>query len=229
MQSEIADKIKKLLALAKRSTFAAESASAMAKAQALMLEHGIEESKLIDTEAAAVAEHVGEAVLQYAKRVDNWKYRLAATLAKSNGCFIYQNRHGMIIVGTKANSERVHTLYAYCIDAVEDLCKLPKFRGNGKTWNNNFKHGCVDAIKEAIKQEIAYLRQRFQIANDCRALVVIDKLPVQAANAQSIATKLHNLTSSSSGGSASFDAHARSAGRQAGAGIYSGSKPRIGA
>ena len=220
------EKINKLLAKAKcESISPEESAAFFGKAHALMLEHKIEQAELdlTEDENPETEEEQLNSEDKGKRKLATWKAQLGLVISKANGCFIYQNGSRIVLTGKKSDTDTVRYLYQYCIREIDRLTKVHA-SGNGRTYSNNFRLGCVDAIRQAIKAEVEAKKQKYA-ANE-RALVVLNQAPISAKEAERHvkgSTRLSRTRKSSR-----YDEGARSAGREAGSNIYGGSRRRVG-
>ena len=178
----VMDKIRKLLKLGE-SPNEHESALAIGKAQALMEEHRIEAAML------EVPEEEDEEVREWEEPLHTnsayWQGSLSVILADANGCFVWRSRKGTIVVGKASNANAVRYLLGYCVREINRLARI-KGSGNGRTWTNNYRIGCVQGISAAIKAERdevrADIRRKYaeakKIPND-RALVTVEQALVK--------------------------------------------------
>lgn len=230
MNKETLLKIKKLMALANGSSFQEEAASALGKAQALMLKHKVTQAMLEDT-----VEEDGESIESFyesplneedrgKRKLSMWKYRLTSVLCQFNGCYVFQSGCHLILVGKPSDVDAVRYLYGYCRREVDRLTAL-NCKGHGRTYANNFRIGCVEAIREAMNFEQAEIRKQFDHDKDEKSLVVIDKtlakIQRDRQDSRAFATNKFRLRSGS-GSSYRGDSAARNAGKSAGSSIYKG-------
>lgn len=222
----IIEKIQKLLAKAEGTNNPNESAAFFGKAQALKIQHQIDEAELecftseeeFKTEAEPLnTEDKGK------RQVATWKASLGIVLTKNNGCFLYQSGPRLVITGKPSDVATVRYMYSYCVGQINRITKA-NCKGLGATYANNFRLGCVDAIHKAINMEIKAKKEQY--SGNERALVVIDKVLVDAKQAESFVRAGANLRQKAS--NSRYNSNARSHGRQAGSGIYGGSSTRIG-
>lgn len=232
----IGEKIKKLLALAANNPSQAESASALAKAQALMTEHKIEQATL---ENSAPNEEDIFSGLGAEEGVTGayWKVTLASALGYANGVFIYKSGKTIGLVGKKSNIQTLTYMFQYCLSEIERLSKA-NCKGLGHSYANDFKRGCVSAISEAIRLERANLERRMReqaaAVNGERGLIVLNNaiakinrdfdLAKQAAYSPKSGLKLR--AGSYSGTRIKTSGFGE--GQKAGASIYPGSRSKIG-
>ena len=234
----IAEKIRKLLALAANNPSQAESASALAKAQALMTEHKIEQA-ILDASKPTPQEENIFTMLGKEEGVNRayWKLDLAATLGRANGVFIYKSGGAIGVVGKKSNIQALSYMFAYCISEVEKLSKL-HCKGLGHSYANDFKRGCVSAIGIAIEKEREALertmRERASALNGERGLIVLNnaltainadtRLAREAAYSPESGLRLRK----GSYGGTRVKTSGYGDGQKAGSSIYPGSSSRIG-
>lgn len=232
MDTKLIDKLTKLFAVAERSSFPEEAASALGKAQALMTEHKISMEALKEAEGGATEEEIktfeGEPLNSSDKGKVNsstWKNVLAQVLSRNNGCYVFKRRAQIIITGTPTNVASVRYLYAYCVKEIDRLTKL-NGKGKGRTFCNNFRLGCVEAVTQAIKKEYDEIRNR-ALANS-KQLVVVDKVLQKYKDDYNSAKRFVNskyrLRSSSASCRGSEEGKAE--GLRAGQGIYKGNSSR---
>ena len=220
----IMKKISKLMKKAKDSASTPEeSALFLAKAQGLMLEHKISLSELEDHDEPLKQGIRLNTEDASKKKVAYWKKYLAAILCKHNGCFIFQSGNKLSLAGKESNLRAVEYLYKYCLEEIDRITKL-NTKGLGRTYANNFRYGCVDAIRDAMKEEIKAKREHY--AKNEKALVVLDNVLVEAQQAETfVKTKVNLRTSNAKSGRAHNGA--RQHGRDAGANIYGPSRRAI--
>ena len=224
---EIEIKIKKLLALAGNNPSREEAAAALAKAQALMTEHHIEQLQVTDVEE--------DDLLTFWDKDDGisgalWKSDLAYCIARANNCFCYTSGKSIGVCGKPSNIKTANYIVAYCITQINSLSDSHA-KGLGRSYVNSFKLGCVHAIREAIERERKESEARMlaiaAASNDCRAVVRLDNALAiskrEYARAESTARSKVKLRSVSSP-SRKLNGSGYRAGKTAGAGIYGSSK-----
>ena len=234
----IAEKIRKLLALAANNPSQEESASALAKAQALMTEHKIEQAILDSSKPTAQEENIFSMLgAQEGVTGAYWKVTLAGVLGDANGVFIYKSGKAIGVVGKKSNIQALTYMFAYCIGEIEKLSKL-HCKGLGHSYANDFKRGCVSAIGNAIRKEREALEQtmraRASAANGERGLIVLNnaltkinediKLAKNAAYSPDSGLRLRR----GSYGGTRIKTSGFGDGQKAGSSIYPGSRAKIG-
>ncbi len=225
-ESSIIRKIQGLLKIAERSTFPDEAASALSKAQALMLEHKIEADSMGETDNEQVKSFNEPLNADHGKMLASWKMRLAMVLTKNNGCYCYTSGGRIVLVGKPSNADRVRWLFGHCVKSTDKLTKL-HCQGEGRTYANNFRLGCIDAIATSIETEKANLIKKLQDNCNERGLVVISQLPIESREARRHLIGKVKLTSKASGQSR-YNHSARSHGQRIGSAIYNGNKRSIG-
>lgn len=159
MDEKILEKVRKLLALG-TSNNANESAAAVAMANRLMEQHQITEAMLTPADAP------DEPVREWEDPLDTeghstWRGRLAIFLAKANRCHVIRDaKKNIRIIGRASDTNAVRYLHAYCTRETDRLAA--QYKGNGKTWLNNYRLGVVDAIGAKIDEESAALRREMR-------------------------------------------------------------------
>jgi hypothetical protein len=150
-------KVQKLLRLATSSN-QHEAALAAAKAQELIDENNLADA-LLQLDGAAV--EADEPIIDYGSRealddsspgkLIRWRTALASRLCTVNGCRLWRD-HGILhIVGRPSDVSAVRYLYGYLAFEVERLAKV-NGSGCGRTWLNNYRLGCVDAINHRLHE-----------------------------------------------------------------------------
>jgi len=229
---EALQRVKKLLALS-QSDNEHEAALAMGRAQALMERFKIETATLDEPDTPDEPIEVWDDPLDNESR-STWKGRLGITLSRANGCTTYKSGRSQIITGRASNVQTVRYLYRYCVRSIDSLA-LANGRGNGRTWINNYRLGCVQAIGDAIRDEREATRSEMReaVAGDSMALIRVDNAITNIINEEKDSDRHMRAKVklvSSRGSSSRYNSSARSAGRSDGAGIYgSGSMGSIGA
>lgn len=232
----IAFKIRQLLKLAEKTTFPEEAASATAKASALMDKYKItlgavdqieKENPQIFQDSPLNEDDMND------RRRTRWKSSLALLLSMNHGVYMYTSGPRFICVGTPNNVATVRYLYSYCVKQIDSLT-AQLCRGQGRTYANNFRLGCVDAIALALKneREKTFAEARAEAcAKGSTELALVNRSILALQQEQKTAEALakekvpglrKNPTSYIRGNS-----NARSAGRKAGADIYSGQRGKL--
>lgn len=231
------EQIKKLLKLGESSN-ANEAAAAIAKAHALMFKHGIESSMLHENngtdEDEEVVEFFDPLFKPSGRQIPAWVVRLASMLGRSRGCQVYRSRwRDLSVLGRREDVAALRFLFEFCRREIEILARRNAF-GEGRTYVNNYRIGCVDAIAAAITAEQrAALAQIRAGATSERALVAIDNAVVKIKNRHTAAAEFGRKKLGlrpRSGHRINADAKARAAGLRDGASIYgraSGAKNRL--
>lgn len=233
---EALDRLRKLLALGE-SDNVNESAQAIARAQALMERFQITETLIAQDAVNPEPEEplrVWEEPIDRAQYMASWKSNLTWALCKPNGLYWFHRSGNIHVVGRASDAETVRYLFGYCAKEIDRLTKREAY-GKGHQYCFSFRMGCVDAIREAIKNEQFRVREEMRGAvPDERALIKLDNAlatsderhALAVAFARSKASGLHLR----SGGTSSFrnDASGHAHGQQAGRGIYPGRSRRGG-
>ncbi len=161
-RDKVIKRVRKLLALAEGKANEHESANALAQAQRLMDEYKLTQA-LVEAESDEDAPRTIEEELRSwedpidvmgGKKTVRWKGTLAFVLARANGCHVWWGYQGgkrtLNVIGGASDAAAVRYLYQYTIREIDRLSK--QYKGNGRTWLNNFKLGCVDAIKRKLRE-----------------------------------------------------------------------------
>jgi len=200
-----------------------ESAAAIGRAQALMERYQIEEAMIV--EEAEEAEEIRNWEDPIGRAGAAWRGRLAASLARANSCGVYKTRGVLKVYGRATQVAALRYMFEYCEREIDRLAK--GYAGNGRVWINNFRLGCVDAIRKAIKDE------RERMHNEMRsrarategALVLVENAIVAVENEQKEVRSWGHRNLRLRNGSASqgtYHSGAREQGRRDGANIYPG-------
>ena len=151
-------KVRKLLQLATSSN-QHEAAMAAAKAQTLIDENNLADA-LLQLDGAAEAPE--EPIIDFGSRealddtspgkLIRWRTALASRLCQVNGCRLWRDSGVLHIVGRPSDVSAVRYLYGYLSHEVERLAKV-NGSGCGRTWLNNYRLGCVDAINHRLQEQ----------------------------------------------------------------------------
>ena len=178
--SKIAEKVRKLDALAKGTNHPEEAASAAAKAQALILEYNLTRAQL---EAAGEAETEKYGKTTYTKAYSTWRKQLITCVCKTNFCRAILSRDAagketMEVIGQASNIEMVLFLHEYIIREVTRMAReshRQDSRGvpQGKFFND-FCTGAVHVIvKRLTEQFAAQQAAKDHVGDQTRALVLV--------------------------------------------------------
>jgi len=223
-ESPIVEKIRKLLAKANGTTNANEAAAFLGKAQALQLQHRIDMMELRYVEEVCQIQSEPLNQQDLGKRsVARWKGFLANVLAEANGCYMYADGEKIMLAGKSSDCDTVRYLYAYCVNQIDALVYSLE-SGLGRTYYNNFRIGCVQAISSAITSETALMREHHN-ANE-RALMMLNQVAVDHETARRLVTSTMSISTSAT--RSRLDKEAQKLGREAGSSIYNRSNVRIG-
>lgn len=226
MDEKILEKIRKLLALGTSSNVN-ESAAAVAMANRLMEQYAITEAMLAPANAPE------EPIREWEDPLDTeghatWRSRLAVILARANRCQVIRDANKNIrIIGRASDTNAVRYLFTYCTRETERL--VAQYKGNGKTWLNNYRLGVVDAISMKIDEESAALRRTMRenavdpVALE-RGIVRVDERALAVRkHMEKLYPKLRNVTSRFTD-----EPHARDIGRRDGSNIALGGHAGLG-
>lgn len=235
MNPDVIRKIKALLAKeGADGTTPQEVAASVAMAMRLMEREGITRA-MLETEGRESEEHadIFDVPLDGGvhKSLITWKLRLATVISKSRGCYNWARGGAIELAGRPSDVDAVRYLYAYCAKEIERITKAHG-KGNGKTWSNNFKIGCVDAVAFSIENEKRAERDaRRAVATNPHALTVVNnaiaKIDGYFLQAKEIAETKLKFGKSRPGHVMANDYGARLAGQRAGASVYPGQRKAI--
>lgn len=147
MQSEVVDKIKKLLRLAKNGAGTPEGASARAIAERLMEKHGIhvspdEHKEIVISEGA------------------HWRSQVLTATARSQGCRVFKddgNHKQLAVIGKQLNVSRAIDMYMMLVPKIVTACN--------RMWKNyaerEFRNKSEDAIDMMERVVNALNRQTY--------------------------------------------------------------------
>lgn len=176
MSDQIVEKIQKLLKLG-TSDNEHEAAQAVAQAQKLMEKHNISQAMLTQLSSEEEEEETRswEDPLYDSMGTSRsqWRGYLGQTIAKANNSDVWTSGGKIFIVGRGSDVQTVRYLFAYCEKEIDRLSK--RYAGNGKGWINNYKIGCVNAIRDKLKEAKTSAREEM-IAEDSNAKNAIVKL-----------------------------------------------------
>jgi hypothetical protein len=197
----IADKVRKLLALATSSN-PHEAALAAARAQDLMFRYNLELSQ-VQTDRQGDSYVKQDVTLSGAKSGDrNWRRLLMATIARNTFCkAIYYSGRGtrdkreqMAIIGQRHNIKHCQYLYEYLARELERMERLAWDAYCAVTWTservhwltyaNNFYRGAVTEIERRLMEQRKASETAAEVEGQgdaSRALVVLTAQQLQEA------------------------------------------------
>lgn len=205
-----------------------EVAAAIAKATRLLEREGLTRAAL-EIEQQVTEEEIkiaNDPLWQAKERRSQWRMDLALVLTDHFGCFYFTRASSIMICGKPSNIDTVRYLFAYCEKEIDRLTK-ENCAGEGKTYSNNFRIGCTEAIDSAIRNEKASERdaQRKNATGNSTALVLVNnaiaRLDNEKADSANFAYSKLNFGAAKPMPMTSNDL-ARMHGRSAGANIYPG-------
>jgi hypothetical protein len=168
----IADKIKKLLALAQSSN-PHEASLAAARAQELMVKYALDEAQLAGT-PGRVEEKIESEAMEIGRRgaVQHWHTMLADALSRSFFCRVYFVPRGDIyMVGRSTDREALRATYLYLRGEITRMSHSawedarPTFAwahgaqlaGQGIKWIRAFHVGAVATVRERLTSNLRQL------------------------------------------------------------------------
>lgn len=156
-RSEIADKIRKLLALAEGAGTEAEAANAAGRAAALMARHQIEQAD-VDTLVRDVDDPMTQVETEGAGRLSGWRKTLSSGVAIGCGTYVLTVIGGKSrtrFYGRASDVETSLYLFATLTREIERLAKR-NAAGKGAAYANAYKLGAATTIYrrfEAMRRE----------------------------------------------------------------------------
>lgn len=174
--SNVHEKIRKLLKLAENNPSQEEAAAAAAAAVRLMEKHAIEEAEILGRGPEEVTTRTFSDSM---KNVTPWRGELASVVASAFGCAAIWRRYGkgadrlveLMIAGREKDIDAAIIARDYCQAEVEFLARRARIsRAEGRS----FRFGVVQAIREAIELERAMLRQKMRGEVSESSLMVVD-------------------------------------------------------
>jgi hypothetical protein len=167
----IADKIKKLLALAQSSN-PNEAALAAARAQELMVKYAIDEAQLAGTPGHVEEEIQSEPMSGKYGAVQHWHAQLADTIARSFFCRVYFVPRGDVyMVGRATDREALRATYLYLLGEITrmsdsawiaaraglPMLKSQQLGGYAIKWKRAFHVGAVATVRERLASNLRQL------------------------------------------------------------------------
>lgn len=217
---EAISKVRKLLALA-QSDNANEAANAAARAQEIMDKYSLQAAMLEMSDPASQPE---EQVKEFAdplvsgKFIWRWKTVLAMHVSKVNGCTLYNAGGAIKIIGRPSDAATVRYMFAYIVNEVERLGRRD-CAGEGLTYSNNFKLGCVDTIGARLQEQHQKFGEQAK-AEAGTAIVLVTaalaKVETRLATADAFMRRAVPGLHKTHAAPTRYDHTARNAGRQAG-------------
>ena len=160
-------KLDKLLSLAK-SPNEHEAALAAARAQALMMEHGITlNGKGLD---------VDEWLVNFSKQAENWRRVLWHGIAEANACHVFwRTMRGVgcrwYLIGRPDHIYNASLLGEYLLEVVEREVK--KQKGKGRSFMNSFRVGMAVKLRSRLMDTVITAKKE-GLSKEVTALVVVD-------------------------------------------------------
>lgn len=168
--AKIADRIRKLLALAERAGTPEEAGTAYATAQKLIAQHAISEEQLRQSRLGASTrsnEPIVSRIIYTSPvpQMPTWIGVLGMCLSEANGCEMAQshgpNREVVLKAwGRASDLEIVEELLRVIPGQVDALCNRSSF--SGRTAKNNFRIGAVTVICERMRAAVRDARRAIQ-------------------------------------------------------------------
>jgi len=205
-EQDIIQRIAKLLERANHSgTGEHEAAACAAMAQKLLLEHGLEvsrvknatgEKKSKDTTHSRIKMGVGKTIGY------DWCLTFAHSVARNTGCayLMYESTRELIFIGSPTDIQVAISLYTFLVDQSIRICKqrwdatgpvekANRFEGLFRKFRYPFMLGCSQRVADRMDAEY---REIVQKHDDDREKVSVDGQLVGAATALVVAKKDDN-------------------------------------
>lgn len=153
--NEAINKAAKLLRLSKSSN-PHEAALAGARAQEIITRFKLDAMSLEISEGEKPDEPIknfGDDPID--QKGGTWRWRLVLPVAKHNQCKLYLSGGKPCLIGRPSDVQTVRYIYGWLSQEVESLT-AKECLGNGRTYANNFRLGCVDTIQakfDAMRKE----------------------------------------------------------------------------
>ncbi|MDQ2096664.1 MAG: DUF2786 domain-containing protein [Tychonema bourrellyi B0820] len=189
--TNIVDKIKKLLALATSSN-ENESTAAAEKASLLLAQYNLSLADLGPNQQ----EEISESGVETTPRYVTWKMILLSGIAEANGCNAMRNTYTgtMFLVGTSTNLTVCTHLYEYLSHAIERRAKYRKGSGRGLAYLNAFRVGCATKLRQRLLEQKSEMEESgIPGVGDVAATPAIVVRSMFEKNQQAIAKYLETL------------------------------------
>lgn len=161
------DKIRKLLALASNNPNEEEAAVAMAKAQELMIKHGIEQDQLVEKKPGVV---YGEKV-EFDKW-EEWACGAASAVCGTKALF-YRSEGYFKFIGRPDNIQASAMLYLFICDQIEKLYKISLPKGMTQKERAMYRKSFKYAAASAVLRKAREIEQNTTIPGTSTELVVL--------------------------------------------------------
>jgi hypothetical protein len=89
-----------------------------------------------------------------ARSVPTWKIHLGTAVTRANNCRVLVGRGYLTIVGCPSDSDNARFIFAHVAEEIDRLTlRESRLLGKpGRTYLNNFRLGCVEAVKERLQE-----------------------------------------------------------------------------
>lgn len=159
MATTTADRVRKLLALAKNNPNVNEAATAFARAQEIAARHAIDLDTLSDDEhdtaPPLTVESIGRREIERMGKVVAWKASLLGVIASANRCKVFTGHDGsqrtLNAYGQPSDLDTVQYMYHAIRKEIDRLAR-DAARGKGRSWGRNFRLGAVHEIGQRLRQ-----------------------------------------------------------------------------
>ncbi len=236
-RDRLIDRIAKLLALANNNNSVEEAALAASRAQALMLEHEIDQATVELSDEPPELEDVVMDSIKLGKTRVSWKADLWYGIAEGNGCQGVTGPGGrgrlakLYAFGRQSNVETCRYMYQWLVKEVDRLAKQALAErdcpdmGANRRYANSFRAGAAQVIARRLEDaRAATFRQAEAQGKGCALVLVKNDMAVVKREAKDLQRKAWGgvATGSYSRGAVSSGAGYRD-GKQAGGGVNLGS------
>ena len=186
MQQEnqkIIERIQKLLALSQSSN-EHEAAAALAKAQALLVEHNLTMAQ-VQARTGVKSSYVRE--VWWLAGADMWRRDLLTQLARFSFCDVvyWRGTPKVSVVGESENIQAVRVMYLFIEEQLERFAAsgFQTYQRRGgqshmRSWKTSFYQGALHTIGQRLRAERATLEAS---TNACRALLVLKETDLKEA------------------------------------------------
>lgn len=170
--SNIIEKIQKVLALASNNPSAEEGQTAMLLAQKMMAENNISMSDVSVTEIKT--KEVVDQVVDSSRRMSWWQNHLGGIIADNFKCGIYINKNrregttNIKFVGLKNDVELAKQIYLYAVEVISHNYKEYVRKNSDRMFTKGIKNQYILGFLEGLKEKFSE-----QIKNNTWGLVLV--------------------------------------------------------
>ena len=154
----------------------AEATVAAGQAQKLMLKHNIEALDLDTEEDEEIRTWEDPLDVMPNRLKHTWRGQLAMVICRHNGSTVFWGWAGwkpkLTIAGRASDVTTTRYLYNFVVREMERM--VQDYRGNGRTWLNNWRLGVVDGIAVSLREARRAARSEYA-SETGTALIVVDQ------------------------------------------------------